>query len=125
MRRFDYHASKIFCGLRAGFSDYHFNTDDARKITQKYADFTGDLVSVVHTALQYESGHEMGVEVSILHNRSVSNAESRNRTTYLAALLMKGLQQKCVTAIIGSDTYVFEESDKTEIFVINGKEVRL
>lgn len=91
--------AQIWCGLRAGYTDYYHTIAEANKIISEYVNDKRWCVTVTPTHYHYVDGSEPGFVVGIIQYPRFEYIENEiiDRMTELATKLMIQLQQNRVT----------------------------
>ena len=95
MKICDNYESKIWLGLRSGYTT-HFNvSDDVKDFIKEWCTEKKQCVSVSETEFIYVNGYEPGLVIGFINypRFPFSQSEIKNRTIELGELLMKKFNQ--------------------------------
>ena len=95
MKIVDNYESKIWLGLRAGYTHKFFNKGDVLSTLKKWCNEKKQCISITDTEFIYIDGWEPGLIIGFINypRFPLSQAELRNRTIELGELLMKKFKQ--------------------------------
>jgi len=95
MKIVDNYESKIWLGLRVGYTDSYFNKADIARVISEWCNEKKQCVTITPTEFIYVDGKEPGVIIGFINYARFpqSEVEIRNRTRELATILMKKFKQ--------------------------------
>ena len=96
----------IYIGLRAGYGDLHFTTQDVKNICQNFVDKVGLCVTVTPTSFIYKNGSEDGAIVGLINYPRFPKDEIdiKNTAIKLAEILKDKLSQNRISIVCTDET---------------------
>lgn len=115
--------ANIYCGLRAGYGETYYSTNDVNKVIEEYIAEFRDGVTVTRTTFKYVDGYEPGVIIGFINypRSQRSESEIKNRAFLVANRLRKALRQERVSVVMPDQTVMFDKEDDNSEFSIDGK----
>ena len=95
MKIVDNHEVKIWLGLREGYTNNYFTTQEVTKEIQDFCNRIEQCVTITPTHFVYVNGEEPGLIIGFINYARYpeSRAEIHNRARALAEILMKKFKQ--------------------------------